>query len=57
MTFSHGAAPSTMLRMVPLPRFAWEDESAQLSALSILPCREAAGEGDRPKDGGGGDAR
>ena len=59
------AAPSTMLRMVPLPRrqspsrdgrpsgrpfAAWEDFQAAPS--HILPCE--AGEGDRPKAGGGG---
>ena len=44
-----------MLRMVPLPRFAGED--LQRRRLEILPCREAAGEGDRPKHGGGGRAR
>jgi hypothetical protein len=28
MTFSRVAAPSTTLRVVLLPRFAWEDEPA-----------------------------
>jgi hypothetical protein len=37
-------APSTMLRMAPLPRFAWEDSPPRRSAVAILPCREAAGE-------------
>ena len=46
------SAPSTMLRMVPLPRrfAAWEDFQAAPSR--ILPCE--AGEEDRPKAGGGG---
>ena len=37
-----------MLRMVPLPRFAREDEAATF----ILP--HEMGEGDRPQGGGGG---
>ena len=43
-----GSAPSTRLRLVPLPRFAWEDKTAG----AFLPRR--IGEGDRPKGGGGG---
>ena len=49
------ARPLHRLRLVPLPRFAGED--MQRRRLEILPCREAAGEGDRPKDGGGGRVR
>ena len=41
------AAPSTMLRMVPLPRFAGEDGGGAFPP-------PLAGEGDRPKAGGGG---
>ena len=45
-----GAAPTTMLRMVPLPRAAGEDSPH--GAASVLP--RIAGEGDQPKAGGGG---
>ena len=45
-----GAAPSTLLRMVPLPRSAGEDTPG--AGASVLP--RAAEEGDRPKGGGGG---
>jgi hypothetical protein len=43
-----------MLRMVPLPRrfAAREDQSVDHCGSLILPCE--AGEGDRPKDDGGG---
>ena len=37
--------------MVPLPRFAWESKSAATAGVYDPPL---AGEGDRPKDGGGG---
>ena len=55
---SRRLAPSTMLRMVPLPRrlAAGRIESFDDRAGLILPCN--AGEGDRPKDGGrGGEIR
>jgi len=45
----------------PPPCFAWSPSPASRGRIwrapqPILPCREAAGEGDRPKDGGGGKA-
>src|SRR5579863_5886804 len=45
-------APSTMLRMVPLPRRAGEE-----GAPSSLAERSGAGEGDRAQRGGGGSPR
>ena len=45
--------PATVLPTVPLPRFAVEDErEPRRSKFRILPCRKAAGEGDRAKRGG-----
>src|ERR1700689_1259243 len=39
----------------PPPCSAWSPSPASRGRRgAILPCREAAGEGDRPKDGGGG---
>ena len=43
------ASSRTPYGMVPLPRFAGEDKRVLIGAEGILPCREAAGEGDRPR--------
>ena len=48
-------APSTMLRMVPLPRFAGEEKKQR--QLSSPVERSGMGEGDHPKGGGGGRPR
>ena len=47
-----GSAPSTMLRMVPLPRFAGEDPALRPSATLILPRSRGRG----TAEGGGGGA-
>jgi len=47
----HGA-PSTMFRMVPLPRKRERIQGVPAVPLRILPC--VAGEGDHAKHGGGG---
>ena len=50
-------APSTTLRVVPLPRFASATRGRILAgagAPSSPAQRSGAGEGDRPKGGGGG---
>ena len=36
-------APSTMLRMVPLPRSAGEDPASRPSAAWVLPCLRGRG--------------
>ena len=46
-------APSTMLRMVPLPRFAGEEPALRPTATSILPRSRGRG----TAEGGGGGVR
>ncbi len=43
-------APSTMLRMVPLPRFAGEEPRVRPASTLILPCLRGRG----TAEGGGG---
>ena len=50
-TMQQTAAPFTMLRMVPLPRFAGEDFPSPLAATVILPSSQGRGTAG---DGGGG---
>ena len=47
MTFSRVAAPSTTLRVVPLPRFAWEDEPVG----AFDPPMPRGGGGGEPSEG------
>jgi len=53
---STSTAPSTMLRMVPLPRFAGEDLVSWTAGTAFLPCEagevaRSAGGGDRANTG------
>ena len=54
MSHSKINAPSTMLRMVPLPRFAGEDPRSRPSPTLILPRLRGSG---TAKGGGGGTFR